>query len=474
MHTATFNKLLKDINNEDASIRRLAVEALSEGDERAIYPLIKALRDNNFGVQDAAMRALMEIKGETTVYMVLPLLRENSFLRNTAMIILKEMGKIAIPLLYVLLNDKDDDVRKFALNLIHDIEYCSYPEKLVVMLTEDMNANVRAAAAKTIGRLQYINAVPQLILSLKDEEWVCFSALEALTELKNESSVDAIINLMGSKSETIRYAAIEALGKIGSLKAVKPLTDHVSEVADFEKQMAITSLIQIGSVPSLPGIIEVLIEMLMDDDWDIQSTAIKGIVALRAEKAICHMIDIAGSFDLSDPENEDKFYKIKEAVHSIGCCGSLIELLSDESVKYRGKVTAIEIIGDLACKDAVPVLIKLLNEDIRDIRRSSIESLGQINNKEAKHTLIQAINDDDSHVRKSAVTALGKIGEMAAFEPLVKMLKAEKYDDIIDECINSLTIISAPLFLSRINELNDNVQERALRYTSNMNPEATC
>ena len=63
---------------------------------------------------------------------------------------------------------------------------------------------------------------------------------------------------------------------------------------------------------------------------------------------------------------------------------------------------------------------------------------------------------------------------MAAFEPIIRMLKEEKYDDIIDECINSLTIISAPLFLSRINELNDNVQERALRYTSNMNREATC
>jgi HEAT repeat protein len=365
-------------------------------------------------------------------------------------------------------------VRKFALDLIHDIEYCSYPEKLVVMLTEDKNANVRAAAAKTIGRLQYMNAVPQLLLALKDEEWVCFSALEALTELKNESSVDAIINLIGSSSETIRYAAIEALGKIGSPKSIQPLTDHVSKAGHLEKYTAIKSLIQIGSVPSLPEITEVLIEMLMDDEWENKSTAIKGLVALRTEKAVYHMVDLAGSFDLSNPENEDKFYTIKDAVQNIGCCNSLIELLNNNSFKYRGKILAIEIIGNLACKEAVPVLIKLLNDDLRDVRRSSIESLGQIDSYEAQQTLIKAIDDEDSHVRKSAVTALGKIGEMTAFEPLVKMLKEEKYDDIIDECINSLTIISAPLFLSRINELNDNVQERALRYTSNMNPEATC
>lgn len=474
MHTATLNKLLKDITDEDASIRRSAVEALSEGDERVIYPLIKALRDNNFGVQDAAMRSLMEIKEETTAYMVLPLLREDSFLRNTALIILKEMGKIAIPLLYVLLNDKDDDVRKFALDLIHDIQYCTYPEKLVEILVEDKNANVRAAAAKTIGRLQYINAVPQLILALNDEEWVCFSALEALTDLKDESAVESIINLLGSSSETIRFAAIEALGKIASPSAAKSLTDHVSKAVDFEKHVTIKSLIQIGAVPSLPGMSEVLIEMLMDDDWDNTSTAIKGLVALRADSAVYPMVDLAGSFDLSDPENEDKFYMIKEAVQSIGCCSSLIELLNDDSIKYRGKVLAIEIIGNLACREAVPILIKLLNSEYRDVRRSSIQSLGQIDSTESKQSLLQAVNDEDSHVRKSAVTALGKIGDMAAFEDIMQMLKKEHYDDIIDECINTLTIISAPLFLSRIHELDENIQERALRYTSNMNPEATC
>ena len=66
MHTAKLKKLLRNINDEDASKRRSAAEALAEGDERAIYPLIKALRDDNLGVQDAAMHSLMEIKGETT------------------------------------------------------------------------------------------------------------------------------------------------------------------------------------------------------------------------------------------------------------------------------------------------------------------------------------------------------------------------------------------------------------------------
>ena len=211
MHTNRVNKLLKDLDSNDASKRRLAAEAMTGGDERVIYPLIKALRDKNFGVQDAAMRSLMEIKKESTAYMVLPLLREDSFLRNTAIIILKEMGKIAVPLFLHLLNDKDDDVRKFILDLIYEIQYCDYPEKIVAMLKDDSNVNVRAAAAKALGKLKYKGAIPHLVNALQDEEWVCFSAIEALTNFKDTVSLRSILELLNSSSEAVRFAAVEAL-----------------------------------------------------------------------------------------------------------------------------------------------------------------------------------------------------------------------------------------------------------------------
>lgn len=474
MHTARLKKLLRDINDDDASKRRSAAEALSGGDERAIYPLIRALKDDNFGVQDAAMRSLMEIKGETTAYMVLPLLRENSFLRNTAIMIIREMGKTAIPLLYVLLNDRDDDIRKFALDLIHDIQYCSYPDKLVDMLTGDTNANVRAAAAKTLGMLQYKKAIPQLIRALSDEEWVCFSALEALTQLKDDSSTDAIIDLLNNPSETIRYAAIEALGIISSSKAVKYLTDHISKTVGFEKFTTIISLARMGCVPSMPGVAEALIDMLKEDEWEDKLAAIKGLVSLQVVEAIYPLVDMAGSFDLSDPESEDKLFTIKEAIHSFGCNASLINLLNDDSVKYRGKVVVIEIAGDLRCKNSVPALIKLLKSDLRDVRRTSIKSLGQIESDDAKECLMEAISDDDSHVRKTAVAALGKIGEMTAFAPLMKMLENEQYSDVIDEFINALMNINSNLFLSRISELNEHIKSIAARYSSELNTEIKC
>jgi len=474
LNTKRLNKFLNDLTHKDSSRRRLAAEALSEGDERALYPLIKALRDKNLGVQDAVIRSLMEIKKESTAYMVLPLLRESSFLRNTAMLILKEMGIIALPLLRTLLIDKDDDVRKFALDLIYDIQYCDYPEELVYMLSNDSNSNVRASAAKALGILQFRKAIPQLIQSLNDEEWVCFSALEALAKFKDDKSLEQIVALLDSPSETIRFAAIDTLGKIRSSKASDSLIERESKADDFERRLLIKSLVQIGTIPSTPHSREILLEMLKEDDWEDKYTAIKGLSTLKVNEAIFHIIDLAGSLESSIPDNEDKIHFIKKAVHSIGCHENLINIIDSTSMKYRGKAIAIEILGELQCTDAVHAITNSLNSDYRDVRRASIEALIELESDEVMECLMEAINNMDSHVRKKAIIALGKIGDVAAFEPLIAILHQEEYLDVKDDIIVSLLKINSTLFMSRIDEFNDDTRKRIEHHTAGSGPGVTC
>jgi len=126
--------VFKLLNDPDSSQRRSAAEELAFADERAVYPLIKALRDESTAVQESATQALITLGnsddskflvniGEFVTYMVIPLLREEqAYLRNTALLIIKEVGHRAINLLYSLLKDKDPDIRKFALDLIADIK----------------------------------------------------------------------------------------------------------------------------------------------------------------------------------------------------------------------------------------------------------------------------------------------------------------------------------------------------------------
>ena len=250
--------------------------------------------------------------------------------------------------------------------------------------------------------------------------------------------------------------------------------EHISRTGEFERMATIISLVQVGVIPSSIDVSDDLIEMLKNGDWDNKFIAIKGLLILRNARAIYHMIDVAGSLEFSVPDREEKIQVIKDAVMSFGCDDNLLNILEDDTFRYRGKSVAIEIVGDLKCTAAVSILIQLAKSTFRDIKRSSIKSLGQMESDEGKECLMEAVSDNDSHVRKSAIIALGKIGEMSAFEPLMKLLNNETFDDVIDEFVRALLNINATLFFSRIDKLSQNIQDSAAKYASIYNSGASC
>ena len=479
------------------------MESLSAADERAIYPLIKMLRDVNPGVQDAAMRSLISIgvdrpdfnyspaekggipetvkeevtypgrgkylpslQGEVVAYMVLPLLREDSYLRNTALIILKEIGQLSVPLLNPLLQDKDDDVRKFCLDLLADIKTAVSPEKILPLL-KDPNANVRASAAQAISALQFHQGIPQLIESLKDEEWVTFSVLEAMGELKDERTVAPVAELLSEDSEILRYAAIEALGKIGSPLGVEPLKRFITKNDGLERILAVKSLLQVGITPDMTDLAGVLMKMLESEEWEDKLLAVKGLVALNYEPAVPAIVDLAGSLDSSAPEDENILLRLEDSLIQLGAEDIMMDLLQDDKVRYRGKTVAIRVLGRMKNRKAVPELIEILKSNFRDVRKEGAAALGDIAAHEATPSLLKAIEDHDGHVRKAAVIALGHIEEASTYRPLIELLKREGYRDIQEEIVKAVLHINPSGFLLNLASCDDEIKEIVARFAAN-------
>lgn len=461
-------KHIKNLSDSNEIKRRLSAEALSQGDERAIYPLIKALRDSNAGVQDAAMRSLIAIGGETTAYMVLPLLREDAFLRNTAMIILKEIGKDTVPLLRNLLRDKDDDIRKFAIDLLIEINHCDYPDDLVYLLKSDKNLNVRASAAKALGVFKYAKAIPDLIEALKDNEWVCFSALEALSHFKEESTVEAIASLLNSESETLVIQAIEVLGMLGFSKAERYLIEHYPLANRAEKEAIIKSLISIGSTPELPGATEILADIYINGDWQDRLIALKGLIALKDTSNLRVILDIAGSLDPSIPQDSDILNNVKQILIGYDCVKPLLDVLLDKEMKYRAKTLVIEIIEDQRCHEAIPYLIKLYEENLRDIKRASIRALGEIGDKETDYILLDACENEDGHVRKSAIAAIGRLGGRTVLTKLLELLEKEVYKDVMEEIIKAIITIDTTVLHQKLGTFKPSIRELIARHTEDI------
>ncbi len=455
-------KVIQKLQAQDPSVRRQAAEQLAEGDERAIYPLIKSLSDPSAGVQDAAMRSLIAVGGEVTAYMVLPLLREGTYLRNTALIILTRLGAVTVPFLTVLLEDKDPDIRKFAVDLMCDIKEGVEYERLLPMF-KDENANVRAAAAKAAGELGCEGAIPSLEEALRDEEWVCFYALQSLGELEATEAAPFIVELLKSPSEVVRFSAIETLGKIGTPEVSETLMSYLFSASDDERSAIVKSIVQIGITPAMVGLTEHLIRMLKEGDWEDKFIALRGVEVLNAKSAVPLLVDIVGVLDPAMPDTEERHSAVSRTLLSIDSETELLKLLASPEMKYRGKAFAIEILGDLGSKLAVPMLMDSLSATSRDLRRASAEALGDIGEPSSVGPLLEtSLKDVDAHVRKCAIEALGKIGMPVAFQPLLDLLRIEKFSDIIEKIVESLLKIDAAKFADGLSSYSGQVRKIAV------------
>ncbi len=464
------SKLIGDLSSHDETRRRNAALELADADERALYPLILALDDPNSGVQDAAMRSVISIGGEVAAYMVIPLLRGDALQRNTAIIILQSLGRVSVPLLYHLLKDKDDDVRKFALDMMGEIREDVIPERLIPCI-EDPNANVRAAAAKTLGALQFTDAVPELAAALgSDEEWVIFSILETLGMLRAEESVPAIAKLLKSESVATRYAAIETLGVIGSDAAIEPLMEGVHRAQDGDERGALVrSLVQIGLRPEMKELAPTLSSMVHEGGWDDKLIAIRGLVALGDCSATVAIIDAAGALDPSMPEDEERLSAALDALRTLGCADEVLSAFEDQRIKFKGRTIAAELLGDIGSREAVPALIAHMRADKRDVRRACAGAMAKLADEESAGALVEFIHDADGHVRKSVIGTLGSVRYKPAYDALLKIATSPKeYIDVLEESVKAICLIDPDAVRLAVPAFSPLLREMCGRYSDDL------
>ena len=453
------SRILKNLSSSDVSKRRAAAESLSQGDARAVYHLIQALRDPHPGVQDAAVSSLISIGGEVTAWMVLPLLREEALLSNMAMVILKEIGPPTLRHLPPLLRDKDDDVRKFAIELVADLGGREHMDSLVERLKWDLNPNVRAAAAKALGDLRCIEALTHLIAALKDVEWVRFAVLESLCHLGSEEAVEPILELLSDPSSATRRFAIEALGIIGSPRAGKALLSFLENACENDRRVVLMSLLRIGACIPVSGYTEDLLTVFLDesDGWESRVIALRGLICIADRDTLRLIFDKVGSLDATNPRDEEVLHEIKEILSRCGNRKFLLDLLEDPTLRFRGKTVIAELVGELQIREAVSILVALLHEDARDIRRAAAYALGKIKDDRALEGLLGSIGDHDSHVRSAIVVALGALKNKKAFDPLISLLQEEQYFNVIEEAVRALFAIDP----DAMSKMGDKLGEQA-------------
>jgi HEAT repeat protein len=88
----------------------------------------------------------------------------------------------------------------------------------------------------------------------------------------------------------------------------------------------------------------------------------------------------------------------------------------------------VELLGEVRSDDAIPRLLKLVEDSDSDVRKSAVSALGAIGDTQAIPGLLKLVEDSHSYVRWSAADALGKIGDDRAIPGLLKLVEDSDSD----------------------------------------------
>jgi HEAT repeat protein len=138
---------------------------------------------------------------------------------------------------------------------------------------------IQEAAARVLGRLKNVEAVPSLIRALKQtSKKVRDTARQALVSIGEPAIPHLVDTIQKKRDEEIRRAAAEVLGQIRSPRAVKPIIETLRNV---RSALAIYDSLRGALVSINEPAIPVLVEALGDESPIVRQVAMESLAELQ-------------------------------------------------------------------------------------------------------------------------------------------------------------------------------------------------
>jgi HEAT repeat protein/beta-lactamase regulating signal transducer with metallopeptidase domain len=264
----------------------------------------------------------------------------------------------------------------------------------------DEDAEVRRAAAHSLGRLKDSRAVPGLIGALKDSDpKVRAAAAEALAEFEDSRAIAPLAALLNDPSTEVKQSALEGLSHfedgVPSGAVIRALGDADAEVRHEAAHLA-GKLRDRSATPALA-------KLVGDPDSDVRQAAIEAIGELKDPMAASAVSLALGD---SDADVRKQAMNTMEELKAPIAEPTLIRLMRDPDPDVRQQ--AAHLAGERSVIGAIPTLRRMLEDPNGDVRESAVDALSNIADGAAYDALRAALMSKDAKVRRAAAEALGE------------------------------------------------------------------
>ncbi len=239
----------------------------------------------------------------------------------------------------------------------------------LIAALSDADANVRMAAANSLGQLEDPRAIPALIAASRDSNaQVRSAAFNALTNFQDPRILEPMITALKDPDADVRQRAAQTLGSLQDKRALQPLAAALADSSADVRQSAAQSLGELQD-PAAAG---ALAAALKDSKPDVRQAAAQALGELGLTTA---------------PP-------------------ALIAALKDADADVRQ--AAAQSLGEIQDAAAVPALQSSLGDANADVREGAVRALSEISDSTAINALISALKSNDAAVRRQAAQALGQ------------------------------------------------------------------
>lgn len=344
---------------------------------------------------------------------------------------LVRIGRPAVEPLLAVLNDQNPNVRAGAARALGKIGDVRALDALVFRLRFDDDVEVRKSAVWAL-HIGGARAVGPLIEALRDpDEWVRFGAVIVLAKI-GQPAVLSLIGALKENRPVVRASAAETLGRIGDLRAAEPLSELLYDPDDEVWQQAAISLGRMRDARA----VKYLVGIIRNPNSELRTKAIKALGHIRDVRAVDPLTEIVY-------QEEDRWMRLFgiEALGRIGDLRALevlVDAAYDESHDVRTKaiVTLSEIDSFLAT-DALYSIFEDMDVDVED-QQTALFELGKRGDERAVSGLVELLQyDSQVDNRIYAALVLGDIGSIQAVESLINAL-CEDVPDVADHALKSL------------------------------------
>ena len=257
-------------------------------------------------------------------------------------------------------------------------------------LLKDESKAVRLAALEGLTRIGATMDVGELCELLRDADLkLQAKAVDALIQLNHPDTVRYLVDLLQDESEYVRRAAVEVLNEIADSRAIKYLLSAVKDKDWWVRSRAADALGKVGGA----RVIDAVVRLIQDEDPYIRRSAIEVMSAL-----------IEASNRRGDRSQVRRSFP------------HLLKALQDPDWWVRER--AVDSLAELGDKRAVPVLIRLLEEESATATGTS----RRVARRQAQGEGTNEINPAAQMVLV-LVRALAKLGSPEAIDAVLKHLR---------------------------------------------------